>query len=105
EPHVPFLQGLRTHVAGVVSSSFSCFSIVARTISLVSYPNTRKQEKLEKFPNSVVFGDCEDGEAMGRKEKSATKPTHLCQLIRYVGAFTENAGEPLCWWTEKLLLL
>src|SRR5947209_9954414 len=52
EPHVPFLQGLRTHVAGVVSSSFSCFSIVARTISLVSYPNTRIQAKLEKFPNS-----------------------------------------------------
>src|SRR6266568_8599935 len=53
EPHGPFLLGLRTHAAGVVSSSFSCFSIVARTFSLVSYPSMCKQEKPEKFPNSV----------------------------------------------------
>ena len=43
---------------------------------------------------SRVCSESEDGEAMLRKEKSATKPTHLCQLIRSVRAFTENAGEP-----------
>src|SRR6266487_1011866 len=59
EPHGPFLLGWRTHVVGVVSSSFSCFSILARTCSLVSYPtavhtkidlceriNTRKKRRV-----------------------------------------------------------
>ena len=32
--------------------------------------------------------------AMIRQEKRATKPTHLCQLIKYAGTCTENAREP-----------
>src|SRR5215472_13392493 len=53
EPHGPFLLELRTHVAGGGSSSFSYFSMIVRTRSLVSNPSMCKQEKLEKFPNSV----------------------------------------------------
>src|SRR5947209_16557374 len=55
EPHVPFLRGWRTHVADAVSSSSSCFSIGTRTFSLLSYPSMPKQERPEKFPNSVTF--------------------------------------------------
>src|SRR5437588_10321984 len=57
EPHAPFLLGWRTHVVGVMSSFFSCFFIVAQTYSLSSYPSRSKQEKPQKFPNSVSFGE------------------------------------------------
>src|SRR6266487_4976393 len=53
EPHAPFLLGWRTHVVGVMSSFFSCFFIVAQTYSLSSHPSRSKQEKPQKFPNSV----------------------------------------------------
>src|SRR5215831_18969774 len=56
EPRGLFLLELRTHVAGVGSSSLSCFFIVSRTYSSVSYPSRSQQEKPQKFPNSVRFG-------------------------------------------------
>src|SRR5579875_2755392 len=56
-PHVRFLLGSKTHVVGVMSSSFSCFSIFAWTVSFVSYPSRREQEQPEKFPNSVKNRD------------------------------------------------
>src|SRR6266699_1299519 len=58
EPHGPFLLGLRIHFARAVSSSFSCFSIGTRTCSLDFYPSMLRQERPEKFPNSVTVGDC-----------------------------------------------
>src|SRR5258708_7421664 len=57
EPHGPFLLGLRIHFAVAVSSFFSCFSSFAWTLSLVSYPSMLKQERPEKFPNNVTFGE------------------------------------------------
>src|SRR5258707_11589010 len=57
ELHGPFLPGSRTHFERVKSSSFSCLSISVRTRSLVSYPNTPRQQGSEKFPNSVNFGE------------------------------------------------
>src|SRR2546429_8026372 len=53
----PFLPELRIHFADAVSSFFSCFSSFAWTLSLVSYPSMSKQERPEKFTNSVNLGE------------------------------------------------
>src|SRR5260370_40492025 len=53
ELHGPFLLGLRTHVVAAKSSSFSCLSMSAGTLSFVSYPNIFRQARQGRFPNSV----------------------------------------------------
>jgi hypothetical protein len=79
EPHGAFLLESRTHVAGAKSSSFSCLSLSAWTLSLGSYPSILMQERLNGFPNNVKFD-----------EKKLIEPGVLKTIIRSGSDFLKH---------------